>query len=74
MEQSNFLNWMLLAFGTLIFVAAIFNWQYFFKQRKAQMLIKLIGIMPTRILYAILGLLFALIGANYLFTLRIFSF
>ncbi len=74
MEQSNFLNWMLLLFGALIFGAALFNWQYFFKQRKAQMLIKLIGITATRLVYGLLGLLFALIGANYLFNLSIFSF
>ncbi len=74
MEQSNFLNWMLFSVGILIFIAALFNWQYFFKQRKAQILIKLIGSFATRLLYGLLGLLFALIGANYLFNLGIFSF
>ncbi|MCW3789119.1 Imm17 family immunity protein [Plebeiibacterium sediminum] len=74
MAQSNFLNWILLIFGLLIFAAALFNWQYFFKQRKAQMLTKVIGITGTRILYGILGLFFALIGANYLFELGVFTF
>ncbi len=74
MEHSLILNWILFLFGILIFGAALFNWQYFFKQRKAQMLIKSIGIIPTRVLYGILGLFFALIGANYLFNLGIFTF
>ncbi len=74
MDQSNFLNWILLIFGMLIFSAALFNWKYFFRLRKAQMLTKLIGLSATRILYGILGLLFALIGANYLFHLGIFTF
>jgi small neutral amino acid transporter SnatA (MarC family) len=67
MEQNIFLSWLLLLFGILILAASLFNWNYFFKLRKAQILIKKLGLNTTRIIYAILGLLFALFGANHLF-------
>ena len=74
MEESVILNGLFLFFGVLIFVAAVFNWQYFFNQRKASMLVKAVGIAGARIIYAILGLFFALVGANQLFGLGILPF
>ncbi|MCW3807966.1 Imm17 family immunity protein [Plebeiibacterium marinum] len=74
MEQNNFLSWIFILFGCLILGAAIFNWNYFFKLRKAQMLVKAVGLTTARIIYAVLGLIFALTGANHLFNLGIFPF
>lgn len=71
MEQSIILNGLFLFFGLILFIAALFNWHYFFNQRKAQFLIKALGIKAARIIYALLGLFFALVGANQLFELNI---
>ncbi|SMO71566.1 Immunity protein 17 [Saccharicrinis carchari] len=74
MEQSVVLNGLFLFFGLIILIAALFNWHYFFNQRKAQFLVKALGINGARIVYAILGLFFALLGANELFNLNLFLF
>ncbi|TLX72414.1 hypothetical protein E9993_17935 [Labilibacter sediminis] len=74
MEQNNILSALFLFFGVLIFLASILNWSYFFKQRKAQILIRFFGINGARIFYALLGCFFALLGADHLFNLKIFSF
>lgn len=74
MEESGFLNGLFLFFGLLIIMASLFNWDYFFKQRKAQFLIKALGVNGARIVYALLGLFFALVGADKLFGLHVFSF
>lgn len=74
MEQSRFLNIIFLFFGVLIFAAALFNWNYFFKQRKAQILTRYFGTNGTRVIYALLGLFFALVGANNLFNLHLLPF
>lgn len=52
------LYYLMLCLGALIFVAAITNWDWYFKQRRAQTMIKLMGRNGARILYAVLGLLF----------------
>lgn len=74
MEESIILNGLFLFFGLILFIAALFNWHYFFNQRKAQFLIKALGINGARIVYALLGLFFALVGANQLFSLDILPF
>lgn len=74
MENSVVLNVLLLFFGIVIFAAAVFKWDYFFNQRKAQMLTKAIGLVGARIFYAVLGALFTLLGANQLFNLGILNF
>ncbi len=71
MEQSIILNGLFLFFGLILFIAALLNWHYFFNQRKAQFLIKAFGINGARIIYGLLGLFFALIGANQLFGLNL---
>ncbi len=73
-EDSVLLNGLFLFFGLLLFVASVFNWNKFFGLRKAQMLVKAIGLNATRIIYAVMGLFFALVGANQLFDLGILSF
>lgn len=52
------LYYLMLCLGALIFVAAITNWDWYFKQRRAQTMIKLMGRNGARVLYAVLGLLF----------------
>lgn len=74
MEQSIVLNGLFLFFGLILLIAALLNWHYFFNQRKAQFLIKALGINGARIIYALLGLFFALVGANQLFGLDILPF
>jgi small neutral amino acid transporter SnatA (MarC family) len=74
MEQSNVLNWALVLFGILILGASIFNWSYFFNLRKAQFLVRSFGLTTTRVIYAILGIIFTLVGANHLFNLGLLSF
>ncbi len=74
MEKSSFLNALFLGFGVLVLLAAIFNWNYFFKQRKAKVFVNWFGLTGARIFYALLGLLFSLVGANQLFDLNIFQF
>jgi len=53
------LYYLMLILGVLIFVAAVTNWDWYFKQRRAQTMIKLLGRNGARVLYAALGLLFA---------------
>ncbi|MCU4176068.1 immunity 17 family protein [Carboxylicivirga sp. N1Y90] len=52
------LYYLMLVLGALIFIAAVTNWDWYFKQRRAQTMIKLMGRNGARILYAVLGLLF----------------
>ncbi|MCT4586498.1 MAG: immunity 17 family protein [Carboxylicivirga sp.] len=48
--------------GLLIAIAAITNWEWYFKQRRAQTMIKLMGRNGARIFYAVLGLFFTVFG------------
>ncbi|MGQ1787074.1 MULTISPECIES: Imm17 family immunity protein [unclassified Saccharicrinis] len=73
-EDSILLNGLFLLFGLVLFVAALINWKYFFGLRKAQMLVNAIGLPATRIIYAILGLFFSLVGADLLMGWGIFNF
>jgi len=72
MESNSFLDILFMLFGLLMFGAALFNWEYFFTQRKAQMLVKFAGIVGARLIYALLGLFFTLFGANSFFGLEWF--
>lgn len=54
----NILFYLMLAFGAFIFFASITNMDWYFKQRRAQTLIKIFGRNGVRVLYALLGLLF----------------
>ncbi len=65
MEESLFLQGMFIAFGVVLIIAAVFNWNYFFKRGKASLLAKSIGLTKTRIIYGLLGLLFTLVGLNF---------
>lgn len=56
------LFYVMLALGILILFAAITNWEWYFKQRRAQVMIKLMGRTGARIFYALLGLLFSGFG------------
>ncbi len=48
--------------GALSLTASITNWEWFFKQRRAQSMIKLMGRSGARIFYAILGTFFVVFG------------
>jgi small neutral amino acid transporter SnatA (MarC family) len=74
MESTPVLNYIFIVFGLIILLAAIFNWSYFFKQRKAQMLIRSFGEIGARIIYALLGLFFTMFGLSKIFDLHWFSF
>ena len=74
MTQDTFIAYLLLSFGSLIFFAAVFNWNYFFGLRKAQLLIKYVGLTATRIIYGAFGLFFALVGSNKIWDLEWFPF
>ncbi len=62
MDNMSFLYYLMIAFGALIFVAGLTNWEWYFKQRRAQTMIKLMGRNGARIFYALLGLFFAAFG------------
>nr|WP_319401133.1 Imm17 family immunity protein [uncultured Carboxylicivirga sp.] len=62
MEKISFLFYLMVAFGLLLIVAAIINWEWYFKQRRAQIIIKSIGRTGARWLYGALGLFFAVFG------------
>jgi len=70
MEKNIIIDALLLIFGVLFVLASVFNWNYFFNLRKAQILTKSIGLTATRIIYAALGAFFALVGANHIFDLH----
>jgi len=56
------LFYLMIGVGILTLIAAITDWEWFFKQRRAQSLIKLMGRNGARIFYAFLGALFSVIG------------
>ncbi len=56
------LFYLMIGVGILILVAALTNWAWFFKQRRAQSLIKLVGRNGARVFYGVMGALFCVIG------------
>jgi len=56
------LFYLMIAVGLLTLFAAVTDWEWFFKQRRAQNLIKLMGRSGTRVFYGILGSLFIAMG------------
>ncbi|TRX66338.1 immunity 17 family protein [Carboxylicivirga sp. M1479] len=60
--NSDVLFYLMLGVGALILMASITNWEWFFKQRRAQVMIKLMGRNGARIFYAVLGILFSVFG------------
>jgi len=56
------LFYLMIGVGVLTLIAALTNWEWFFKQRRAQSLIKLMGRNGARVFYALLGTLFSVIG------------
>ncbi|GAF04848.1 Imm17 family immunity protein [Saccharicrinis fermentans] len=73
-EGSTLINVLFLVFGMVLFTAALFNWEYFFSLRKAKMLSKAIGLNGARVVYALLGLFFSLLGADMLMAWGLFNF
>lgn len=69
MESNGVLDILFMVFGLVMLGAALFNWEYFFKQRKAQILVKYTGIVGARLIYTVLGLFFTAFGANSFFSL-----
>ncbi len=60
--NQDILFYLMIGVGVLIFGASITNWEWFFKQRRAQIMIKLMGRNGARVFYALLGLFFAAFG------------
>ncbi len=59
MEGISVLYYLMIAFGLFLIVAAIANWEWYFKQRRAQSVVKAMGRTGARWLYGLLGLFFA---------------
>ncbi len=62
MEGMSIVFYLMIAFGLFLIVTSIFNWDWYFKQRRAQIIIKSLGRTGARWLYGMLGVLFAVIG------------
>jgi len=60
--NTDILFYLMIGVGALMFIAALTNWEWFFKQRRAQTIIKLMGANGARIFYALLGAFFAVFG------------
>ncbi len=60
--NKDILFYLMIGVGALIFIASLTNWEWFFKQRRAQMMINWMGRSGARIFYAILGAFFAAFG------------
>ncbi|MBK3519812.1 immunity 17 family protein [Carboxylicivirga marina] len=58
--NTDVLFYLMMGVGALIFVAAISNWEWFFKQRRAQVMIKLMGRTGARVFYGLLGAFFSI--------------
>jgi len=56
------LFYLMIGVGVLTLFAALSNWEWFFKQRRAKNIVKLVGRNGARVIYALLGTLFAVIG------------
>ena len=52
----------MMAVGAFMIVSSIINLEWFFKQRRAQTLIKLMGRNGARIFYSLMGLMFVIFG------------
>ena len=46
-----------IGFGTFSILASIFNWDFFFENKKAKYMVKLLGRNGARIFYSLVGLL-----------------
>jgi hypothetical protein len=53
-----FVTFICIAGGLFVILASIFNWNFFFEDRKARIFILLFGRHGSRIFYGILGLFF----------------
>ena len=60
--NTDILFYLMIGVGLLSIVASITNWEWFFKQRRAQMMVRLMGRNGARIFYALLGTFFAVVG------------
>jgi hypothetical protein len=60
--NTDILFYLMMGVGVLTIVASITNWEWFFKQRRAQTMVKLMGRNAARIFYALLGTFFAVFG------------
>lgn len=62
MEGMSKVFYLMIVFGAFLILTAIFNWDWYFKQRRAQIIIKSLGRTGARWLYGLLGVFFAVIG------------
>lgn len=58
---------MAIAFGTFTILASIFNWDFFFNDRKAKFMVRIFGRNGSRIFYALIGL------ALYFFAYKMYT-
>lgn len=61
-----FFHYVFTFFGLLMIYAAVTNWQWYFNQRKAKMVEKLLGRVGARIFYGLLGFFFTWLGITNL--------
>lgn len=54
-------------FGIFVFICALANVSFFMKHRKALFLVSLIGELPTRVLYMVIGLSSIVYGYTLVF-------
>ena len=62
MSESAFYSLFFILVGAILLLAALSNWSYFFKGRKAKFLTTKLGIKGARIFYAFLGSAFIVLG------------
>ena len=62
MKGMSILYYLMLTFGVFLIIAALTNWEWYFKQRRAQTMIKLMGRNGARWFYGLLGFIFTVFG------------
>jgi hypothetical protein len=60
--NKDILFYLMMGVGAIILVASLTNWEWFFKQRRAQTMVNTMGRNGARFFYALLGIFFAVFG------------
>ncbi len=63
MEKMSIVYYLMVVFGIFLIIAAITNWEWYFKQRRAQSMIRMMGRNGARWFYGALGVFFAVFAA-----------
>ena len=62
MDESTIFSIIFIAIGAFSIMASLFDWDFFFNNRKAQLFLRLFGRTGARIIYTIIGLGIFLVG------------